>query len=288
MVTSLAARGTDSGAWSTLSVGPLLVVSPHLDDAALSCAALLERDEPVDVLTVFAGIPADSRQGVWDAVCGFTTGAEAMRARREEDASAFRGSPHRITHLDLLEGQHVAWRRTSPERVVVQRALQGWLEGRRTGAVAIPAGAGVRRTLPRRARNKAVRALERRRAARGSRLLALVSGSPEGLEQHLDHTFVRDAVLAALDERAGFTPLLYEEVPYLSSAPADSEVERVAASWQRLPTLVVLPVDRVRKAQRIRAYESQVPHVRPASDARLDEPGALSAVERYWRLDATR
>ena len=33
--------------------GPLLLVSPHLDDAALSCAALLERDEPITVLDVF-------------------------------------------------------------------------------------------------------------------------------------------------------------------------------------------------------------------------------------------
>ena len=45
--------------------GRLLILSPHLDDAALSCAALIERDRAADVLTVFDGEPDPPRAGAW-------------------------------------------------------------------------------------------------------------------------------------------------------------------------------------------------------------------------------
>src|SRR5436305_1067911 len=61
----------------TLREEPLLLVSPHPDDAALSCAALLARVEPIDVLTVFAGSPDPPSQGSWDRVTGFVDSTES-------------------------------------------------------------------------------------------------------------------------------------------------------------------------------------------------------------------
>jgi hypothetical protein len=94
--------------------------------------------------------------------------------------------------------------------------------------------------------------------------------------------FVRDAVLAALrgtDSR----PLLYEEVPYLLGARADREAERCASSGGWEPELIAVEIDRTRKAARIAAYASQIPHISPR-EGRIDDPSVLPAVERYWLL----
>ena len=92
--------------------GPILLVSPHLDDAVFSCAALVERPEPLDVMTVFAGAPDPPRQGWWDAQCGFASSVESVPIRLREDEAGFAGTSHRRSYLELLELQY-AGRRTS-------------------------------------------------------------------------------------------------------------------------------------------------------------------------------
>ena len=50
-----------------------VVVSPHLDDAVLSCGGRLA-DEPAHVITMFAGIPDDvGALPMWDRVTGATS-----------------------------------------------------------------------------------------------------------------------------------------------------------------------------------------------------------------------
>jgi LmbE family N-acetylglucosaminyl deacetylase len=71
----------------------LVVLSPHLDDAALSLGATIayasEAGLAVTLLTVFAGDPDNEEPaGTWDTICGFTTAGEAARVRRAEDATA--------------------------------------------------------------------------------------------------------------------------------------------------------------------------------------------------------
>lgn len=71
----------------------IVVLSPHLDDAALSLGAMIERasrlGSEVTVLTVFSGDPASNEPAAsWDRACGFATVGEAARARREEDRRA--------------------------------------------------------------------------------------------------------------------------------------------------------------------------------------------------------
>ena len=71
----------------------LVILSPHLDDAALSLGATIayasEVGMAVTVLTVLAGDPdAEGPAGTWDTICGFATAGEAARVRRAEDASA--------------------------------------------------------------------------------------------------------------------------------------------------------------------------------------------------------
>jgi LmbE family N-acetylglucosaminyl deacetylase len=71
----------------------LAVISPHLDDAALSLGASLaaaaRNDVSVVVVTVFAGdTESTAAASAWDSRCGFRTEGEAARARRSEDARA--------------------------------------------------------------------------------------------------------------------------------------------------------------------------------------------------------
>jgi hypothetical protein len=90
-------------------------------------------------------------------------------------------------------------------------------------------------------------------------------------------------VLSELAHDSEVSILLYEELPYLWTAPADSEARRLAVRLGRIATPLVLNVDHRAKATRLAAYVSQLPHVWP--DARLDDPTVLPPSERYWRLD---
>jgi hypothetical protein len=242
--------------------GPLLVVSPHFDDAALSCAALLDRGEPVDVMTVCAGAPDPPRRGWWDERCGFATSAESVPARRREDEQALLGDGHRRLELDLLELQHFEGPRASTEAVPIARAVRDWIAEAPTGAVALPAGAGwAPRWLP-------------RRVARKLR-------KPPGPDPHDDHVFTRDALLRAdLDEAE---LILYEELPYLWGGPAARAAREAASAHGYRIQVEVVPVDRERKAVRLASYTSQIPHLSPPA-GRLDSPSTLPAAERYWQL----
>jgi LmbE family N-acetylglucosaminyl deacetylase len=245
-----------------IPTGPLLLLSPHVDDAVFSCAALVERAEPIDVVTVFAGAPEPPRQGWWDAECGFSSSVESAAARLAEDEAAFAGTPHARTYLDLLELQYVDGR-TGNERSAIGAAIRDWVTEHPSGTVALPACAGC----------------DRSRSARLLRRLRRESCSPP---QHPDHLLLRDAGLEAL-RGVDATPLLYEEVPYLWGGRADRHAERAAASGGWRAEAFDVEVDRRRKAERVAAYASQIAHISP-QHGRLDEETTLPARERYWRL----
>ncbi len=66
----------------------MCVVSPHLDDAALSCGQLLVSRPGATVLTVCAGAPT-GRAGEWDrATTGKEKASDALEERRREDTAA--------------------------------------------------------------------------------------------------------------------------------------------------------------------------------------------------------
>ncbi|MBA2361482.1 MAG: hypothetical protein H0V79_11235 [Actinobacteria bacterium] len=228
----------------------------------LSCAALLKRDAPLDVVTVFGGEPDPPRLGYWDEICGFASSKEALAVRRAEQAAAFAGSQHRVSSLPVLERQYVD-ERTPADRRAIGVAAAEWANRNPGGLVALPAGAGW--TAP---------ALVRR--------VALLAGRVARIRPHPEHEVVRDSALAMLD--AGWTPLLYEELPYLEGGSADSTVARIARRHGLRATPLEQAVDRAAKAARIAFYASQVPRI-SAPGRRLDDPEALPAFERYWLLE---
>ncbi|HEX7254655.1 MAG TPA: hypothetical protein VF236_01885 [Gaiellaceae bacterium] len=245
-----------------LSDAPILILEPHFDDAALSCAALLDRGRAVDVVTVFAGEPDPPRRGAWDEVCGFADSAEALATRRQEQAAAFAGAAHRVGSLPLLERQYLDGARPDSDHVAIGAAVTGWAARNPAGLVALPAGAGW--SAP-----GVVR--------RAARLVGR-----DRVRPHEAHVLVRDAALAVLN--ADWTPLLYEELPYLFGGRADGAARTAARGAGRRAVAVVEEVDSARKAARIACYASQVPGISPAGAA-LDDPAALPPVERYWLLE---
>jgi LmbE family N-acetylglucosaminyl deacetylase len=116
---------------------PLVVLSPHLDDAALGAAALLRSRPGAIVATVLAGAPPAGVAGEWDAACGFPTAEAALRTRRAEDRAALRALRARPVHLDRLDDQYIDGSRAPGDLVT---AVGAFLDAHPGAEVAAPLG----------------------------------------------------------------------------------------------------------------------------------------------------
>lgn len=85
----------------------LIVVSPHLDDAVLSCGQLLAANPGAVVITVFAGIPVgDVPLTDYDVRSGWVSARGAVEGRRDEDRRAASVLGYQAQHLDFLDRQY--------------------------------------------------------------------------------------------------------------------------------------------------------------------------------------
>lgn len=115
----------------------LLVISPHLDDAVLSCAEAIACAPRATVITVFAGTPRDGAMRTdWDQRAGFGSADEAMRARRDEDAAAMALLDAEALWLDFLDSQYG----DTPQAEAIADALLRIVRERKPDAVLLPAG----------------------------------------------------------------------------------------------------------------------------------------------------
>ncbi len=90
-----------------MSVSPAVILSPHLDDAVLSCWHLLCGPGEVTVVNVFAGSPPPgSGASWWDRLTGANDSAARMLERRAEDRAAFTVAGRTATCLDFLDAQY--------------------------------------------------------------------------------------------------------------------------------------------------------------------------------------
>jgi hypothetical protein len=255
----------------SVPAGPLLLISPHLDDAALSCGALLERAEPLTVLDVFTQRPEPEQRTRWDAECGFAGSHAAMAARWAEEKAAFAGTPHRVEGADLLDGQYLSGLRDDTDRGRLAALVDAWLASDRNarGTVVAPIGAGTPSGVrpPVRARLRARRA------------------GTYAFDNSPDHLFTRDVVLEQLRRRPEVALWCYEELPYHYSMDG-SRLVRTLERWTgRTAVAHDLPVDRAAKAGRIAAYASQLPMLfRDPDPATIER--TLAPTERYWELRA--
>ena len=86
------------------------VLSPHLDDAVLSCWHLLEGPGELVVLNVFTASPPPGAPAAWwDHLTGAADSGERMRERRAEDREALALAGRHAVALDLLDDQYRDW-----------------------------------------------------------------------------------------------------------------------------------------------------------------------------------
>src|SRR5579863_9874028 len=83
----------------------ITILSPHLDDAVCSCWHLVNQPG-AEVITLFAGIPADSVSTLWDRLCGEPNGAKMMQQRLKENDKALKSSDALIRNLNFLDRQY--------------------------------------------------------------------------------------------------------------------------------------------------------------------------------------
>src|SRR5437868_4148676 len=86
---------------------PAVILSPHLDDAVLSCWHLLTQPSEVAVINVFAGVPTDlGAPAWWDEYTGASDSAERVRERIEEDRRALAVAGRTAVNLGFLDEQY--------------------------------------------------------------------------------------------------------------------------------------------------------------------------------------
>ena len=116
---------------------PVLLLSPHLDDAVLSCWSVLTGSREVVVVNVFSGIPEPGLLTPVDRLAGATDSATRMRERLAEDAEALALAGGEPIDLGFLDSQYrpVAG---EPGAAEIVAALDGPVE--RASALFAPAG----------------------------------------------------------------------------------------------------------------------------------------------------
>jgi LmbE family N-acetylglucosaminyl deacetylase len=119
------------------SLAPLVVVSPHCDDAVLSCGDLLLAHPPARVVTIFAASPAaGATLTSWDEAGGFAPGDDVMAVRRHEDRAALAVLGARPLWLEFRDAQYGP----SPCRETVAEHLEVAVRNARPRAVVVPLG----------------------------------------------------------------------------------------------------------------------------------------------------
>lgn len=132
-------RSSSTGVETPPHSGPLVVVSPHLDDAVFSCAGLLRAHPGSVVVTVFTGLPdAAGMSTDWDRRCGFASAAQAMEARLAEERRALALVGSRGRGLGFVDSQYRERRHGNVARLA--ESLLHALASLSAGRVALPLG----------------------------------------------------------------------------------------------------------------------------------------------------
>jgi hypothetical protein len=83
------------------------ILSPHLDDAVLSCWHLLAQPDALVVINVFTGVPASAEAPAWwDRLTGAADSGQRARERLDEDRRALALAGRRPVNLGFLDEQY--------------------------------------------------------------------------------------------------------------------------------------------------------------------------------------
>jgi LmbE family N-acetylglucosaminyl deacetylase len=254
----------------------IAILSPHLDDAVLSCWAMLAGLGDVLVINLFAAVPpAGTAPGWWDAMAGLGDPHAVVLERLAEDRRALELAGRRAINLDFLDYQY---RDDDQQPESIAAAVHAVIP---TGALVLAPGA-----------------------------LAPARPNPVFAEPHPDHVAARTAALELRSQ--GFEVGLYADLPHAnaqgwprwvlegapSSGRATSPVDDVAAHWTDsllrcgiAPDQLVPAVRRLSpalfalKVEAVRCYATQLDTLEMGFGRAVDDPELLG-YEVTWRLPA--
>lgn len=250
----------------------IVILSPHLDDAVLSCGGFIQKTaqhHETIVMTLFAGSePATISAHAQRLHASWRLGTHAVAARRSEDRQAVSLLGAHATHRRFLD---CAYRVDEAGRFPYQ-----------SSAAIHAARLEDERPLLLRLTTSVQRLLLRIRP----RLLL----APLGIGGHIDHRLTRAAAeRATIPGRSHSCPLVYyEDVPYVLRARAPSS-EAVTVDLQ--PQIIA--VDLAAKVTAMRAYRSQTAALWPVGDMQASvatygaNVGGGQYAERFWVRTAT-
>jgi len=262
--------------WNSAETEPVGVISPHMDDAALSCGSLLANHPGSLVVTVFSGGPASvDPLPPWDQRSGyFRLGDNVMALRAVEDDAAMRVVGARALRLGFWDVQYRSGRSLLFSRIFRRAARSQLIR---------PLPHAVRSELSRLADHHLQVDVEAalRRVVQTSSITTWFM--PLGL-CHPDHKITASASSRLAASITGKAWVVYEDLPYGIEAPQDAEATRVSlheAGFTLEPAFTEgSPDPRAIKTKRamVACYKSQLPCLGSRSDLAIDSR------EVYFRL----
>lgn len=254
----------------------VVILSPHMDDAALSCGGLLnflrDRQTSCLVISIYCGNPPAVKHKDGSIRTRQRKGHVSPQLRRREDVAAMHAVDADFVHLGFPDGIY----RRSPltNQLIYRSAREKWVAPR----------------IDDLAHMEELYLVLRRHCLDLGRILLV---SPMGIGQHVDHTIVARIALR-LAER-GLSLMFYEDFPYVVNQKIGKGTEDdPKLALQRLGTdtgsRMVLRINAEAKADLISHYHSQIPALFG------DEKGVLEALhtcqyegspsEFYWKVPA--
>lgn len=238
----------------------VVVLSPHLDDAALSCGGLirtLAQRVPVIVLNVFTDCGPPPHPIMGRRICaatGYPDPVELMAVRRQEDDTVLGELGARGELLGFVEAPF----RRSGRRIGPSATYPTFRFDALTGRVSRWDAAVIEQV-----RERVAEALRR--------LGAAVVLAPLGVGGHVDHVIVRDVVAAlAREGRAPSSPIYYTDYPYGQRAEPDRAFVQAHSLTPR--TLVE---GRAEAVAALQGYASQIHVLFPGGHVPVSH-------EQYW------
>lgn len=253
----------------------VIVLSPHLDDAALSCFGLLRALEgvvPRLVITVCCGNPAPAPR--WGKESDFRKRRDADEfgsptERRQEDIAAMKALDCEYVHLGFSDG--IYRRSPSSGELIYRTSREKFVQPR------IDDASHIEELF-----------LVMRRLCKNMGRVLLVS--PMAVGYHVDHAIGAHVALRLEDDEVEL--LFYEDFPYVHSSEYISGIEDsprgALERISREPQMrYVTTIDPEKKADVVRHYESQIPALFD-NDARLADAMASQTCddepcEYYWK-----
>ena len=253
-----------------------LYLSPHLDDATLSCGGTIHaqasRGERVRVLTLFAGSPDEASPTAYAEELRTRWGGahDPVAERRREDRQAMQILGATFEHLDLLDCVYRVDAHDGQSLYATEVSIFEEIHPRE-----------------REWHQDLALALQKQTDLGGANIYA-----PLTVGHHVDHQIVHR--MARLLARSGHNVLYYEDFPYAGDAEAVQQAlaQCDAASWTS-QVRVLSAEDIAAKCAAIAAYRSQLSTFWSNDDEMhqfvrqqaLDAKGRL--VERFWHVAET-